>query len=120
MKSIIGIIVFCLLCIPTIKSQEFNDLVFSGFVEFTGEQNIICFYIIHISFRSIHTDENIDFSKIEVLLVTEDNKIVEKTHCSSNGFYLLPIYDKKSYVIKVKPTPETKFGRNISFILEYY
>ena len=51
-----------------------------------------------------------------MLLTTEDNKIVEKTHCSSNGFYLLPIYDKKSFIIKVKPTPETKFGKNKSSI----
>ena len=78
------------------------------------ESNIILTIFLLIQFilyRSGYTDENTDFSKIEVLLTTEDNKIVEKTHCSSNGFYLLPIYDKKSFIIKVKPTPETKFGK---------
>lgn len=55
-------------------------------------------------------DESSDFSQIEVILETEDGKFVEKTLCSQNGFYLLPIYDRKSYVIRVKPIKESKFG----------
>jgi hypothetical protein len=26
---------------------------------------------------------------------------MEKTQCANNGFYLLPIYDLKDYIIKV-------------------
>ena len=37
MKAIFIILALCLLNLTEINSQEFNDLVFSGFVEFAGE-----------------------------------------------------------------------------------
>lgn len=71
-----------------------QELVFSGFVELAS---------------TAHADEVIDFSKVEIHLFTSDNNYAEKTHCSQNGFFLLPVYDKKSYIIKVQPPQESTF-----------
>lgn len=61
---------------------DFSDIACSGFVEFPQE-------------------DSIDFSKIEIHLLNEDRKLIEKTICSENGFFLLPIYDRRKYILKV-------------------
>ena len=44
----------------------------------------------------------IDYSKIEIILITEDDKIIDTVQCASNGFYMIPIYENKNYKLKVK------------------
>ena len=46
--------------------------------------------------------ENIDFSKIEVLLLDEKQNLIDKTVCASNGFFLIPLYNKKKFSLKVE------------------
>jgi len=75
------------------KAEDYSEVVISGFVELSQE--------------SAH-EENIDFSKIEILL-TSDNRVIDKTSCAQNGFFMIPVYDKKAYVLKVQPPQESIF-----------
>lgn len=42
-----------------------------------------------------------DLSHVEIHLLTEDHRLIEKTFCSENGFYLLPINEPRHYIVKV-------------------
>lgn len=77
---------FAIFLITLITAQkELNDLVCSGFVEFPSDLKT----------------EDLDLSQIEVHLLSEDDRLIEKSNCASNGFYLIPIYDLKNYKLKV-------------------
>ena len=42
------------------------------------------------------------FSKIEIKLYTKQGALKDSTDCApNNGYYLIPVYDKGEYVIKV-------------------
>ena len=50
----------------------------------------------------IKSDAVIDFSKIEIKLYTQQGALKYATDCApNNGYYLIPVYDKGDYVIKV-------------------
>ncbi|XP_044765442.1 nodal modulator 1 [Coccinella septempunctata] len=53
----------------------------------------------------------IDFSKVEVKLLTKQGILKDKTTCApNNGYYFLPIYDKGVYIIQLNPPPGWSFN----------
>ncbi|CAI9288723.1 unnamed protein product [Lactuca saligna] len=48
------------------------------------------------------TDAKLDYSHIAVELRTLDGLVKDRTQCAPNGYYFIPVYEKGSYVIKVK------------------
>ncbi|KAL6494630.1 hypothetical protein OROGR_031430 [Orobanche gracilis] len=50
------------------------------------------------------TDGKLDYSRVTVELQTLDGLVKDRTQCAPNGYYFIPVYDKKkgSYVIKTK------------------
>ncbi|KAM7501151.1 hypothetical protein LguiB_000055 [Lonicera macranthoides] len=48
------------------------------------------------------SDGKLDYSHITVELQTLDGLVKDGTQCAPNGYYFIPVYDKGSFVIKVK------------------
>ncbi|XP_027099594.2 uncharacterized protein [Coffea arabica] len=48
------------------------------------------------------TDPKLDYSHITVELRTLDGLVKDRTQCAPNGYYFIPVYDKGSFLIKVK------------------
>lgn len=51
--------------------------------------------------------------------MTEDNRLIEKTSCSQNGFFLLPITERRRYLIKVFSPDNLAFepeSRELDFV----
>ncbi|XP_042053548.1 nodal modulator 1-like [Salvia splendens] len=48
------------------------------------------------------TDGKLDYSHVTVELRTMDGLVKDRTQCAPNGYYFIPVYDKGSYVIKIK------------------
>ncbi|XP_078158461.1 carbohydrate-binding-like fold [Carex rostrata] len=48
------------------------------------------------------SDSKFDFSDITVELCTKDGLVKERTHCAPNGYYFIPVYDKGSFIVRVK------------------
>ncbi|KAD3338151.1 hypothetical protein E3N88_33672 [Mikania micrantha] len=48
------------------------------------------------------TDAKLDYSHITVELRTLDGLVKDRTQCAPNGYYFIPVYDKGSFVIKIK------------------
>ncbi|KAF9619798.1 hypothetical protein IFM89_009320 [Coptis chinensis] len=48
------------------------------------------------------SDAKLDYSHITVELRTVDGLVKDSTQCAPNGYYFIPVYDKGSFVIKVK------------------
>lgn len=48
------------------------------------------------------TDAKLDYSHITVELQTLDGLVKDRTQCAPNGYYFIPVYDKGSFIIKVK------------------
>ncbi|KAK2968332.1 hypothetical protein RJ640_021721 [Escallonia rubra] len=48
------------------------------------------------------TDAKLDYSHITVELRTLDGLVKDKTQCAPNGYYFIPVYDKGSFMIKIK------------------
>ncbi|KAH6758040.1 Carbohydrate-binding-like fold [Perilla frutescens var. hirtella] len=48
------------------------------------------------------TDGKLDYSHVTVELRTLDGLVKDQTQCAPNGYYFMPVYDKGSYVIKIK------------------
>ncbi|EDW32208.1 GL10556 [Drosophila persimilis] len=58
----------------------------------------------------IKSHADIDFSKVEIKLLTKQGSLKDKTDCSpSNGYYFLPIYDKGDYLLSISPPPGWSF-----------
>ncbi|KAH8331796.1 hypothetical protein KR074_012191 [Drosophila pseudoananassae] len=58
----------------------------------------------------IKSHAEIDFSKVEIKLLTKQGSLKDKTDCSpSNGYYFLPIYDKGDYLLSISPPPGWSF-----------
>ncbi|EPS72179.1 hypothetical protein M569_02578, partial [Genlisea aurea] len=47
-------------------------------------------------------DAKLDFSHVTVELRTLDGLVKDLTQCAPNGYYFIPVYDKGSYIIKVR------------------
>ncbi|GAB2282181.1 hypothetical protein Dimus_016732 [Dionaea muscipula] len=54
-----------------------------------------------IKSRSL-TDVKLDYSHITVELQTVDGLVKDRIQCAPNGYYFIPVYDKGSFLIKVK------------------
>ncbi|KAA8549068.1 hypothetical protein F0562_000752 [Nyssa sinensis] len=52
--------------------------------------------------KSRKTDAKLDYSHITVELRTLDGLVKDRTQCAPNGYYFIPVYDKGSFVIKIK------------------
>lgn len=50
------------------------------------------------------SEENFDYSSVEVYLINAEDKVVSKTAPSENGFYLIPIESKKDFKLMIKNT----------------
>ncbi|KAL3531546.1 hypothetical protein ACH5RR_010868 [Cinchona calisaya] len=48
------------------------------------------------------TDMKLDYSHITVELRTLDGLVKDRTQCAPNGYYFIPVYDKGSFLIKIK------------------
>ncbi|KAL9250005.1 BOS complex subunit NOMO1-like protein [Drosera capensis] len=48
------------------------------------------------------SDKKLDYSHITVELQTVDGLVKDRTQCAPNGYYFIPVYDKGSFLIKVK------------------
>ncbi|KAL0418927.1 UNVERIFIED_CONTAM: Nodal modulator 1 [Sesamum radiatum] len=48
------------------------------------------------------TDGKLDYSHVTVELQTLDGLVKDRTQCAPNGYYFIPVYDKGSYVVKIK------------------
>lgn len=48
------------------------------------------------------TDAKLDYSHITVELRTLDGLVKDRTQCAPNGYYFIPVYDKGSFIVKVK------------------
>ncbi|GLU07247.1 hypothetical protein SLE2022_242110 [Rubroshorea leprosula] len=48
------------------------------------------------------SDAKFDYSDVTVELRTIDGLVKERTQCAPNGYYFIPVYDKGSFVIKIK------------------
>ncbi|KAI3526880.1 hypothetical protein L1887_06146 [Cichorium endivia] len=48
------------------------------------------------------SDAKLDYSHITVELRTLDGLVKDRTQCAPNGYYFIPVYEKGSFVIKVK------------------
>ncbi|XP_059659411.1 uncharacterized protein LOC132306162 [Cornus florida] len=48
------------------------------------------------------TDAKLDYSHITVELRTLEGLVKERTQCAPNGYYFIPVYDKGSFIIKIK------------------
>ncbi|PKA65074.1 hypothetical protein AXF42_Ash019086 [Apostasia shenzhenica] len=48
------------------------------------------------------SDGKFDYSHITVELRTIDGLVKDSTQCAPNGYYFIPVYDKGSFVVKVK------------------
>ncbi|ONK63217.1 uncharacterized protein A4U43_C07F12600 [Asparagus officinalis] len=48
------------------------------------------------------SDAKLDYSHITVELRTVDGLVKERTQCAPNGYYFVPVYDKGSFIVKVK------------------
>uniref|UniRef100_A0A8D8YDE6 Nodal modulator 1 n=1 Tax=Cacopsylla melanoneura TaxID=428564 RepID=A0A8D8YDE6_9HEMI len=58
----------------------------------------------------IKSEIDINFSKVEVKLMTKQGTLKDQTECApNNGYYFLPLYDKGEYVLKVAAPPGWTF-----------
>jgi hypothetical protein len=58
----------------------------------------------------IKSEVDINFSVIEVKLYTKQGSLKYQTDCApNNGYYMLPVYDKGDYILKVEPPPGWTF-----------
>ncbi|XP_073985905.1 BOS complex subunit NOMO3 isoform X2 [Rhodnius prolixus] len=58
----------------------------------------------------IKSDIPINYSDVEVKLLTKQGSVKDHTDCApNNGYYFLPVYDKGEYVLKVSPPEGWKF-----------
>ncbi|KAF5196973.1 nodal modulator [Thalictrum thalictroides] len=48
------------------------------------------------------SDAKLDYSHITVELRTVDGLVKDSTQCAPNGYYFIPVYDKGSFIIKIK------------------
>ncbi|KAH7862687.1 hypothetical protein Vadar_008104 [Vaccinium darrowii] len=48
------------------------------------------------------TDAKLDYSHVTVELCTVDGLVKDRTQCAPNGYYFIPVYDKGSFVIKIR------------------
>lgn len=48
------------------------------------------------------SDSKLDYSDISVELCTVDGLVKESTQCAPNGYYFIPVYDKGSFMVRVK------------------
>jgi hypothetical protein len=52
----------------------------------------------------------IDFSKVEVKLLTKQGILKDKINCApNNGYYFVPLYDKGEYILELEPPPGWSF-----------
>ncbi|KAJ7534510.1 hypothetical protein O6H91_13G097300 [Diphasiastrum complanatum] len=48
------------------------------------------------------SDPKLDYSQMTVELQTLDGLVKDQTQCAPNGYYFLPVYDKGTFLIKIK------------------
>ncbi|XP_066158113.1 BOS complex subunit NOMO3 isoform X2 [Euwallacea fornicatus] len=62
----------------------------------------------------IKSHVSIDFSKVEVKLVTKQGIVKDRTHCApNNGYYFLPLYDKGELKLELSPPPGWSFSPKV-------
>ena len=50
----------------------------------------------------MQADKSIDFSKINVQLLSKQGSLKYETDCApNNGYYFIPVYEKGEYILKV-------------------
>eukprot|EP00117_Sycon_ciliatum_P034733 scpid18325/ scgid26454/ Nodal modulator 2; pM5 protein 2 len=58
----------------------------------------------------IQSDISVNFSQVEVVLCTKDGVEKYRTDCApNNGYFLIPLYDKGEFVLRVEPPNGWKF-----------
>ncbi|BES94845.1 nodal modulator [Nesidiocoris tenuis] len=58
----------------------------------------------------IKSDVPINYSSVEIRLLTKQGVLKDQTDCApNNGYYFLPMYDKGEYILKVAPPQGWKF-----------
>jgi hypothetical protein len=74
----------------------------------TKKKSITPVYIVLMAVRTS--------SILQVKLLTKDKILKYTTEASSvNGYYMIPIYNKGDYILKVEPPPGWSFGENKLF-----
>jgi len=62
----------------------------------------------------VKSEVEINFSMVEVKLYTKLGSLKYQTDCApNNGYYMIPVYDKGEYVLKVEPPPGWTFDPQI-------
>ena len=62
-----------------------SDLAVTGLIEIPAESS-----------------ENFNWSSIEIILMTKEGKIIERANPTNNGFYLMPVYQKRDFDLHVR------------------
>ena len=68
-----------------------------------------------VSWDHSSSAKSFDWKSIEIYIINEDNKIEEKSQPSDNGFYLIPIPQKKNYKLVIRSTK-----KDLKFVPEFY
>ncbi|MGH0128277.1 UNVERIFIED_CONTAM: hypothetical protein FKN15_034113 [Acipenser sinensis] len=65
----------------------------------------------------VKSDLEINYSLIEIKLYTKQGSLKYQTDCAPiNGYFMIPLYDKGDFVLKIEPPLGWSFGEDINFV----